>query len=116
MLHFCVKLTILCSISGVRGSPRLPLQLTHVTRSPLNSFCHFSTGNLASMSAIYELIIIQAYDYGITFDSELSLIWAAPWSLVKALFLLTRYLPFVEMVLILCSTASHFRHRTPNLS
>lgn len=58
MLHFRVKLTTLCSISGVRGFPRPPLQLAHVTWSLFNSLRHFPTGNLASISVLFELIII----------------------------------------------------------
>ena len=37
----------------------------------------------------------------LTLDSELLLIWASRWNLVKALFLLVRYMPFIDMALLI---------------
>ncbi|KAH8119853.1 hypothetical protein DFH11DRAFT_1739165, partial [Phellopilus nigrolimitatus] len=39
---------------------------------------------------------ILTYDYLITFNAEKRLIWPSSWSLPKVLFLLTRYLPFID--------------------
>jgi len=36
------------------------------------------------------------YDYFLTFTREVTLIWPAQWNLMKVLFLLTRYLPFID--------------------
>ncbi|KAH7913289.1 hypothetical protein BJ138DRAFT_1146324 [Hygrophoropsis aurantiaca] len=41
---------------------------------------------------------ILAYDYLLTFDLELQHIWRARWSILKVLYILTRYLPFFGMV------------------
>jgi len=41
------------------------------------------------------------YDYFLTFDSEVSLVWPAPWGLGKILFLLTRYLPRIDTAIVL---------------
>lgn len=45
----------------------------------------------------------QVYEYAITFSSEMTLIWNAPWSLVKVLFILARYIGVVETGIILYS-------------
>ncbi|KDQ28879.1 hypothetical protein PLEOSDRAFT_156616 [Pleurotus ostreatus PC15] len=46
-------------------------------------------------------VALLLYDYSLTVDAEPTLIWSAPWSLGKALFLLTRYLPFLDSSLSL---------------
>ncbi|KAF7974356.1 hypothetical protein HWV62_12308 [Athelia sp. TMB] len=43
---------------------------------------------------------VLVYDYFLTFDSEVTLIWGEPWKTLKILFLLSRYLPFVDTVLV----------------
>lgn len=45
-------------------------------------------------------IVLLVYDYMLTLDSELLLIWASRWNLVKSLFLLVRYMPFIDMALL----------------
>lgn len=37
------------------------------------------------------------YDHLLTFEREVSLVWLSPWSIVKILFLLARYMPFVSI-------------------
>jgi len=44
---------------------------------------------------------LWAYDYTLTLDLEVSLIWAAPWSIPKVLFLLTRYLLVINLTAIM---------------
>lgn len=44
-----------------------------------------------SMAALF------TYDHIINLDSEISLIWVSPWSLAKVLYLLNRYLPFIDV-------------------
>jgi len=44
-------------------------------------------------------LAILVYDYFLTLPRETSLIWPTPWNSMKVLFLLTRYLPFVDGVL-----------------
>jgi hypothetical protein len=39
----------------------------------------------------------QIHDYFSTLPVEVSLIWTASWSVMKVLFLVTRYTPFVDM-------------------
>jgi hypothetical protein len=43
----------------------------------------------------------QAYNYVLTLNLEISLIWAAPWGVPTALFLLSRYLPLMGAIPIL---------------
>jgi len=38
------------------------------------------------------------YDYFLTLPSEVNLVWPAPWNLMKVLFIVTRYLPFADVV------------------
>lgn len=41
----------------------------------------------------------KIYDYFLTLDSEISLIWGKEWNTLHVLFLVNRYLPFFEIVL-----------------
>ncbi|KAF9010779.1 hypothetical protein BDQ17DRAFT_1234242, partial [Cyathus striatus] len=50
------------------------------------------------------------YDFLLTFDRERSLIWGSGWTFVKASYLLVRYCPFIESVVLL------YHHFTPGLS
>lgn len=47
------------------------------------------------------IIAVLAYDYVLTFEQEISLVWDSSWSLVKILFVVVRYPPFVTSSLIL---------------
>lgn len=49
---------------------------------------------------------LKIYDYLLTFEREVSLIWCSPRSIVKTLFLLTRYTPFVGLSTMLYCTFS----------
>jgi hypothetical protein len=51
----------------------------------------------------------QAYDYVLTFKSELSLIWNknSRWRATNILFVLTRYLPWVDTGLSMASMSIH---------
>lgn len=46
-------------------------------------------------------LIMLIYDYLLTLDLEVKLIWKADWNLGKFLFLLTRYLPFFDTAVVL---------------
>ncbi|TFK33946.1 hypothetical protein BDQ12DRAFT_657458 [Crucibulum laeve] len=46
-------------------------------------------------------IAILVYDYWITFSLEVEYIWPSSWSIAKGLFLITRYLPFVDAATVL---------------
>ncbi|EJD00225.1 uncharacterized protein FOMMEDRAFT_92670, partial [Fomitiporia mediterranea MF3/22] len=41
------------------------------------------------------------YEYVLTIETERKLIWTMPWSIAKVLFILTRYLPFVDTPIVL---------------
>ncbi|KAJ3482312.1 hypothetical protein NLI96_g7065 [Meripilus lineatus] len=41
------------------------------------------------------------WDYFLTFDLEVSLMWPSEWSIIKILFFLTRYLPFFDVTLVM---------------
>ncbi|KAJ3560684.1 hypothetical protein NP233_g10677 [Leucocoprinus birnbaumii] len=46
-------------------------------------------------------ITVLLYDYVLTLDLEIKLIWGANWNLGKVLYLLTRYLPFFDTAVVL---------------
>ncbi|KAL0946530.1 hypothetical protein HGRIS_012739 [Hohenbuehelia grisea] len=52
--------------------------------------------------ATYALLL---YDYGLTLDREVSLVWSSSWNATKIFFLLARYVPFVD-------AANAFYHNT----
>ncbi|KAA1472912.1 hypothetical protein DENSPDRAFT_881622 [Dentipellis sp. KUC8613] len=41
-------------------------------------------------------LTLLSYDYLLTFPDELELIWGSPWTIMKVIFLLNRYVPFVD--------------------
>lgn len=43
---------------------------------------------------------LQSFDYILTVHHEIEYIWESKWNLVKILFLLTRYLPFIDCVVV----------------
>lgn len=46
----------------------------------------------------------KVYDYVLTFELENHYIWSKqPWSLIRVLFFVNRYMPFVDVTLSLCS-------------
>ncbi|KAH7911377.1 hypothetical protein BJ138DRAFT_928553 [Hygrophoropsis aurantiaca] len=53
---------------------------------------------------------ILVYDYLLTYERERKYIWPAPWSIIKCLYLATRYLPFFDTLVVL------IRMVTPGLS
>jgi len=53
---------------------------------------------------------ILVYDWICTFDQELSYVWARPWSLGTMLFVLNRYLPFIDIPVAL---SAKFMRITP---
>ncbi|KAF9033066.1 hypothetical protein BDZ89DRAFT_1131133 [Hymenopellis radicata] len=53
---------------------------------------------------------LQLFDYFLTLSEEVELIWHARWNITKILYLLTRYLPFVDI-----AVAMWFQF-TPNMS
>jgi len=42
-------------------------------------------------------LALLVYDYFMTLESEVNLIWPSKWSFIKVLYVLTRYLPFVDV-------------------
>ena len=60
------------------------------------------------LSSYLKLTIIceKIHEYCVSFASEISFIWKSPWSIPKVLFLLTRYLTFINLVItFLCGFA-----------
>ncbi|KAL5532582.1 hypothetical protein ACEPAF_4356 [Sanghuangporus sanghuang] len=58
-------------------------------------------GTIAAFGTLL-VIGLQIYDvFFVTFDQEVTLVWPSRWNLVKALFFLNRYLPFVDTFLSL---------------
>jgi hypothetical protein len=55
------------------------------------------------------------YDFFITFCPEIRLIWDSPWTMTKILFLVQRYLPFVDVALMLVASKIQFHPSFHNL-
>ncbi|KIK01099.1 hypothetical protein K443DRAFT_132444 [Laccaria amethystina LaAM-08-1] len=45
-------------------------------------------------------MVLLGYDYLLTLDREVSLIWSSHWNLAKVLFILVRYTPYIDVGLI----------------
>ncbi|KAH7925234.1 hypothetical protein BV22DRAFT_1046891 [Leucogyrophana mollusca] len=46
-------------------------------------------------------VAILIYDYLLTFERELKYVWHFPWSTVKVLFFYTRYMPFIDTIVMI---------------
>ncbi|KAF9441196.1 hypothetical protein P691DRAFT_684754 [Macrolepiota fuliginosa MF-IS2] len=44
---------------------------------------------------------LQVLDWLLTFEMEVSFIWPAPWTKMKVLYLLGRYMPFIDVTLLI---------------
>ncbi|KAF9007424.1 hypothetical protein BDQ17DRAFT_1422801 [Cyathus striatus] len=55
-------------------------------------------------------IVLLYYDYLLTFNLEVSLIWPSNWGAMKILFLLARYTPFIDSLIVF------YHHFAPNIS
>ncbi|KZP25105.1 hypothetical protein FIBSPDRAFT_1041606 [Athelia psychrophila] len=58
-------------------------------------FCFHAQSLTTAFLPVFSACIL-VYDYILTFNSEVTLIWGEPWKLLKILFLLSRYLPFAD--------------------
>ncbi|KAF8996796.1 hypothetical protein BDQ17DRAFT_1249420, partial [Cyathus striatus] len=47
------------------------------------------------------------YEYFITLDLEVKFVWNAPWTFIKIIYIMTRYLPFVEISLMSLRSLYH---------
>ncbi|EJC98749.1 uncharacterized protein FOMMEDRAFT_31757 [Fomitiporia mediterranea MF3/22] len=65
---------------------------------------------LELINSIKNIKISAFYDYLLTLEDELRLIWRSEWSVPKAVFLITLYLPVIDLSI---TTAFHFRSATP---
>jgi hypothetical protein len=54
--------------------------------------------NLSSFTAICVALVV--YDYSLTLSMEIDLIWSSRWNVIKVAFLLQRYLPFLDAILL----------------
>ena len=52
-------------------------------------------------------LLLENHEYNLTFVLEISLIWNAPWTIPKVLFLLSRYWPFVTLTILLYGKSSY---------
>ncbi|TCD64263.1 hypothetical protein EIP91_004302 [Steccherinum ochraceum] len=88
-------------MSGIMAHERY--NLLDTSRTDLNDTG--TTPSLLNLNVVplttVALTALLVYDYILTFDSEVNLIWSSNWSTVKVLFVLTRYLPFSDMFLVL---------------
>ncbi|KAF9439847.1 hypothetical protein P691DRAFT_689476 [Macrolepiota fuliginosa MF-IS2] len=77
--------------------------------------CRFYGHGLFNCFAQYSvsLNILQILDWLLTLRMEVSLIWKAPWTLMKGLYLVNRYMPFVDVTIaVFCETQSSHLKRT----
>jgi len=63
----------------------------------------------ATKDTNWAAVTVLCYDYLLTFDDERSLVWSSKWSIGKILFLLTRYSPFVDIILAIILETGTFR-------
>ncbi|KAJ3555198.1 hypothetical protein NP233_g12262 [Leucocoprinus birnbaumii] len=75
----------------------VPPELQSVIDTVADAIQHAQNINYAQVTS--QAIII--FDWLLTLDLEISMMWASSWNLVKVVYLLARYLPFVLMILVL---------------
>jgi hypothetical protein len=46
------------------------------------------------------LIALAVYDYSLTLNREIDYIWLSKWNLIKVTFMVQRYLPFLDLILL----------------
>lgn len=76
--------------------------LTHPTAASVTimvSVTHFVECVLADRCNL------QVFDWLLMFEMEYSLIWKAKWNATKILYLIVRYLPFIDTTLVMCRKA-----------
>ncbi|KAF8996802.1 hypothetical protein BDQ17DRAFT_1329743 [Cyathus striatus] len=73
---------------------------------------HLKIVNVGSTTSYLHVssFFLFLYEYFITLDLEVKYIWNSPWTLIKTLFLVTRYLTFIDTSLDI------IRHFSPHLS
>ncbi|KAJ3565244.1 hypothetical protein NP233_g7754 [Leucocoprinus birnbaumii] len=68
---------------------------SHLPPEIIASLNHYQTGRYSDGAAAAFFV----YDYFLTLDIEVQVIWETPWSASKTLFILNRYLPLIEFIL-----------------
>ncbi|TDL25240.1 hypothetical protein BD410DRAFT_632978 [Rickenella mellea] len=63
----------------------------------IETFIHIRIANCTAVAAVTVLI----WDYLITLPDEVALIWPSSWNISKSLFLLNRYLAFVDPIMLI---------------
>jgi len=63
----------------------------------------------ATKDTTWAAVTVLCYDYLLTFNDERSLVWSSKWSIAKILFLLTRYSPFIDIILAIELETGTFR-------
>ncbi|KAF8877964.1 hypothetical protein BD779DRAFT_1555708 [Infundibulicybe gibba] len=53
------------------------------------------------MDVVQDLRFVNVYNYILTFSQELDVIWMSRWTITKVFFVLTRYIPFFDMALLM---------------
>ncbi|KAF9443565.1 hypothetical protein P691DRAFT_679289, partial [Macrolepiota fuliginosa MF-IS2] len=46
------------------------------------------------------------FDLSLTFEMEVSYIWKAPWNMLKVLYIMSRYMPFIDVTAVVLSVCS----------
>jgi hypothetical protein len=54
--------------------------------------------NYPSITAV--LLALVVYDYVLTLSREIDYVWFSPWNVIKITFLVQRYLPFLDVILL----------------
>jgi hypothetical protein len=81
-----------------------PYHRQHLTRMSL----HVTHNYVFSSRLSVNLIVLVIYDYALTLNREIDYVWPSKWNLIKATFLVQRYLPFLDLILfrIICTLHS----------
>jgi hypothetical protein len=69
------------------------------------------TSNPPPFAAI--LIALVVYDYMLTLSREIDYVWFSPWNFIKVTFLVQRYLPFVDLIILSIIGAYHSHSPDP---
>ena len=81
--------------------PNKLLNLASVSSRQHGTICNSHSCFFTQPFIVTDLSAPKVYDYLLTFPLEISFVWPARWTAIKVLFLLTRYMPFVDGGLLL---------------
>jgi hypothetical protein len=109
-MHIPLLLLLTAEFNGIRDSIfTVGLNLLPNVISTFSNFfllpfsgCRFTGGTSCRLTPLCSLHVRpQVFDWLLTFDTEVKHVWNVPWNLGRILYLVTRYLVFVDASLLL---------------